>query len=205
MRKFIIYSQTASTSPKIKDLRSAGRWDILLHSIISALFASNTFRTDVILELILMGPPNAPKHIKIFFEEGNTISKKDLKKLIEMCLKKSKLGKVIKVHPGVYVDDLKINVVIENEVKEGRKVFMLDFNGKHIKDILYNWKEYGYSKKDFENATFILGDYDGFDKTVRKFLKKNTERISLGNQMYFTSQAITIINYELDNLDIYFD
>jgi tRNA pseudouridine-54 N-methylase len=47
---------------------------------------------------------------------------------------------------------------------------------------------------------FILGDHDGFDKQTKKYLKKNTQRTSLGPQMYLTSQAITILNYELDNL-----
>ena len=187
MRRFIIYSQTASTDSKIKDLRSAGRWDILLHSIISAMFASNTFRSDVELHLILMGPPYAPRHITITNEKGNTISKKDLKKLIEIALKKAHPGKTKEVHPGVFIDDKTLDQVIEDY--EPTETFMLDAAGDHIKNV---------KTEDMKNPTFILGDYDGFDKKTKKFLKKNTNRLSLGNQMYFTSQAITIINYEID-------
>ena len=73
MRKFVIYSQKASTAPRITDLKAAGRIDILLHSIISALFASNEFRDDVELHLILMGPPNSPRHITIKYHKDNTI------------------------------------------------------------------------------------------------------------------------------------
>lgn len=192
MRKFIIYSSTASTDSKIGDLRSAGRWDILLHSIISSLFASNEFRNDVELHIIAMGPPNAPRHILLKYVKGNTLSKKNLKRFIEIALKKCKPKLTLEIHPGVFVDDKTISTVVEDEFALNREVFMLDFNGSHIKNV---------SESKLKNGTFILGDFDGFDKKTKKFLKKNTNRISLGSQMYFTSQAITIINYELDNLD----
>lgn len=189
MREFIIYSSTAKTSPVIKDLKAAGRIDVLLHSIISSLFASNTFREDVRLHLILMGPPNSPRHIEISYHPENTISKKDLKKLIEMCLRKCRPGEKREVHPGVFVDDDNIEKVIE-QILDKQK-FFLDINGENIKNI---------EKSKLDDSVFILGDHDGFDKKTRKFLRKNVERLSLGNQVYFTSQAITIINYELDNL-----
>ena len=64
-------------------------------------------------------------------------------------------------------------------------------NGSHIKSL---------SSDLLSQSVFILGDHEGFDKQAKKFLKKNVNRLSLGPQIYFTSQAITIINYELDNL-----
>lgn len=189
MRTFIVYSSTASTSTVIKDLKSSGRIDILLHSIISALFSSNTFREGVQIHLFLMGPPNAPRHISIQYEQDNTISKKDLKTLIEMCLRKCKTGEQKKVHPGVFVD----NQTIEKFIEENEHTyFVLDDYGSHIKTFK--------KEKLQKNPCFILGDHEGFDKQTKKFLKKNTNRLSLGPQTYFTSQAITIINYELDNL-----
>lgn len=188
MRKFIIYSSTAHTSPVIKDLKSAGRIDVLLHSIISALFTSNTFREDVELHLILMGPPTPPRHITIKYHKNNTISKKDLKKLIEIALRKYREEQTREVHPGVFVDNKSIEDLVEEFV--GEEMFILDQNGESL-------KIYGDKIRD---GVFILGDHEGFDKKVRKFLKKNCNRLSLGPQIYFTSQAVTIINYELDNL-----
>jgi len=182
----MVYSQTARTSPIIRDLKRAGRIDILLHSIISSLFASNTFRDDVELHLFLMGPPNAPRHIILKFDSQNSISKKDLKKLIEMCLRRAKKGKTLQVHPGVFVDDKTIEKVLE----DFKEFYLLDQNGKNVRE------EISKAKKDF---VFVLGDHEGFDKKTRKYLKKNGKRISLGPQIYFTSQAITILNYELDN------
>lgn len=194
MREFVVYSATASTAPIIKDLKGAGRIDILLHSIISALFASNEMRQDVKLHLILMGPPNAPRHITIEYNQDNTISKKDMKRLIEMCLRKCKSGQVREVHPGVFVDDKTVEIVVEEMKHSGKEVFVLDAYGEKIKTLISE------NPKRFENPLFILGDHEGFDKQTKKFLKKNTTRLSLGPQMYLTSQGITILNYELDNL-----
>ncbi len=190
MRTFIVYSKDAHTSPIIKDLKACGRIDILLHSIISSLFASNTFRQDVQLHLILMGPPKSPKHIIIEYHKDNTISKKDLKKLIEMCLRRCKQGKTVQVHNGVFVDDKDIKTIIEEMQSLNKNIFFLNESGKHIKDT---------KDKELENGVFVLGDHEGFDTKTKKFLKKNIERLSLGPKTYFTSQAITIINYELDN------
>ncbi len=189
MRTFVIISSTASTAPYIKDLKSAGRIDILLHSIISSLFASNTFREDVELHLYLMGKPNPPRHILIKYHKDNTISKKDLKKLIEICLKKCKPGITREVHPGVFVDDAPIDKFIE-EISKEKNTYFLDSNGSHIKN----------EKAKLYDSVFILGDHDGFDKQTKKFLKKNCHKLSLGPKIYFTSQSITIINYEIDNI-----
>lgn len=191
MRKFVIYSSTARTDPIIKDLKSAGRIDVLLHSVISSLFISNQFRKENEVHLYLMGPPRSPRHITIKYDENLTISKKNLKKLLEMCLRKCKPGISKEIHPGVFVDDKPFEIFLEELFSESN-IYTLDAYGTHIKK--YSFEE--------ENSSFILGDHEGFDKKIKKYLKKNTNRLSLGNQIYFTSQSITIINYELDNLGI---
>lgn len=191
MRKFIIYSKKAHTSPIIRDLKSAGRIDILLHSIIAGLFASNTFREDVELHLVMMGPPTSPRHIIIKYHKDNTISKKDLKKLLEIALRRYKDGETREVHPGVFIDNKKIETIIEEFINLKHNCFYLNEVGKHIKEV---------RKEELKNPVFILGDDEGFPKDIKKFLKKNTTRLSLGKQLYFTSQAITILNYEIDNL-----
>ena len=188
MRQFVIISG-AHTAPIIKDLKAAGRMDVLFHSIISSLFASHDFRQDSKLHLILTGPPTPTRHITIEYHKDNTISKKNLKKLVELCLRRCKKGEVREVHPGVKVDDKTSEEVI-GELSKESEVFVLDALGENIKDL----------GKRIGNSVFVLGDHDGFDKQTRKFLKKNCTRLSLGPQIYFTSQAITIINYEIDNL-----
>lgn len=192
MRKFLVYSQKAHTSPIIRDLKSAGRIDILLHSIVTGLFASNTFREDTELHLVMMGPPTSPRHIFIKFHKDNTISKKNLKKLLEMALRRYKEGETREIHPGVFIDNKDVETIIKEFQEEGNICYYMNEVGEHIKSI---------SNDKLENPVFILGDDDGFSKPVKKFLKKNCRRVSLGSQLYFTSQAITILHYELDNLE----
>ena len=190
VRRFIVYSATAHTSPIIRDLKSAGRIDVLLHSIISALFCSNEFRSDVELHLILMGPPTSPRHIILKYHEDNTISKKDLKKLFEIALRRYREGETREVHPGVFIDNKSVEQVVEELKAKSENIYMLSAAGEHIQEL---------KKESFIDATFVLGDHDGFSKPVKKYLRKNIKRLSLGPQIYFTSQAITILNYELDN------
>lgn len=194
-REFLVYSATATTAPFIKDLKGAGRMDILFHAIISALFASHTMREDVKLHLMLMGPPNAPRYITLEYHPENTISKKDMKKLMEMCLRKCYPGKRKEVHPGVFVEEKPLEKVLDEARERVSEIFMLYAHGDHIKDVV------SHDKDKLKHPLFILGDHDGFDKQAKKFLKKNTKRLSLGPQMYLTSQGITILNYELDNLN----
>lgn len=191
MRRFIVYSEKAHTSPIIRDLKTAGRIDILLHSIVTGLFASNTFREDTELHLVMMGPPTSPRHIIIKFHPENTISKKNLKKLIEMALRRYKEGETREIHPGVFIDNKNVETIIKEFQEQGAKCFYMNEVGEHVKTL---------GKEELENPVFILGDDDGFPKPVKKFLKKNCNRVSLGKQLYFTSQAITILHYELDNI-----
>lgn len=206
MRKFIIYSDSARPTYNIRDLKYKGRIDILLHSIISSLFISNSFRDDTELHLFIAGDDKNPCRITISYDEENSISKKDLKKLLEMAFRKLKKGERRKVHPGVYVDDIVLEDFLKNE---DLSFYYLDYNGYHIKDYLNTLRDElkcggeidVEEKSGIRVPCFILGDYDGVNKSLRRHLKKSCRRISLGEKMYFTSQAITIINYELDNLD----
>ena len=187
MRTFIIYSETARTDTISKDLR-AGRFDILLHSLTSALFSSNNFRENVEVHLILMGEPNPPKHICIKSSQNTTISKKNLKKTIEKCLRKKSTKQPQEVSAGVFVDTKNIEEILH--IFSSREIFLLDKFGTHIKEL---------DKEMLKDGVFVLGDHTGFSKKTKKFLKKNIQRLSLGEHTYFTSQSITIINYELDN------
>ena len=189
MRTFIIYSKSASTSFNNFDLKKAGRWDILIHSVINSFFLSNSLRDDCIIYLVLMGKPNPPKTIKIKLDKDILISKKNILKNIQVCLKKSQKLKdnisFLEVSSGFEVSNKDLlNLLVDLKDFD---IFILDKFGEDI------------SKTKFrENTAFILGDYDGFDKKLKKKVK-SLKKISLcSHKTYFTSQSITILNYILD-------
>ena len=193
MRNFIIYSKTASTSFNNFDLKKSGRWDILIHSVISAFFISNEIRDNCHVYLILMGKPNPPKTIRIKLNKDILISKKNILKNIQLCLKKSQKLKdnksYLEVFDGFEISNKELDKVLED--LKNTNLFILDKKGEKFKA-----EKFSTSKDN----TFILGDYDGFDKKVKKKVKQ-VQKISLNNsKTYFTSQTITILNYLLDDL-----
>jgi len=79
-------------------------------------------------------------------------------------------------------------------MEQGKEVYLLDRRGTDIRDI---------KKKQFSNAVFVIGDQDGLPKKELKALKKiGVKKISVGRQMYFASQTMTLIQNELDRNDI---
>jgi len=193
MRHFVYFSSKAATSGKSLsggNLMKAGRMDIVIHSIISALFLSHDFREDVKMHLIFYGMPDPPKHIEIQIKEGTPISKKDVAKIIQILLYKYKKGKKTEVLPGCFVEKKSFLKVVE-ELSEDNEIFILDKKGEDIR-----------KAKIPKNCVFILGDQEGLPKKEIKRLKKKCKKISVGPRTYFASQTITIVNNELDRRSI---
>ena len=190
MREFVIYSNTGRTAPDFNPnkLMDAGRLDIIVHSIIHALFVSNNMRSDVILHIFLYGPPDPPKYIKIESNPDIPFSKKDIGTLLKIILAKYKRKKRVKVFPGVFVEKKEFIDFIEEMLQKKRNIYLLDKKGSPISRTKI--------KKD---PIFILGDHIGLPKRIKRFLQKyKIPSISLGEIEYFTSQCIVILNHYLD-------
>ena len=77
--------------------------------------------------------------------------------------------------------------MVEELVKEGRDIFVLDKKGKNLREI-----------KIPKDPVFIIGDHEGLPKKELKRLKKIAVPVSVGKKTYFASQVVTIVNHELD-------
>ena len=183
MREFIYYSQKARTSGKWDDLMKAGRMDIVCNVIISVFFLSNKMREDIKLHLIFNGPPNPPMHLEFVSNKEMPISKKDVGGLIKRMLYKCKPGKKTEVFPGCFIEKKSFNELTKELESEGKEIVILDKKGEDIR------------KANLENVIFVIGDHEGLPK---KEIKRFKDRISIGKEIYFASQTITIINNELD-------
>ncbi len=189
MRHFVYFSSKARTSGNfdLKNLMKAGRIDIAIHSIISALFLSKSKRENVKIHLVFYGSPDPPKHIEIQVNLELYISKKDIGNLIKKILYKYREGKKTEVFSGCFIEKRSFLNVVEELREEGNDIFLLDKKGKDIRKV-----------KIPRNCVFVLGDHEGLPKKESKRLKKIARSISIGPEMYFASQVITIINNELD-------
>jgi len=202
MREFIYYSKNAVTAGNFikDDLMRAGRMDIVCQIVIMAFFVSHHTREDVKLHLVFDGPPNAPMHLELFpgenfsIESENKIdiSKKDIAGLIKKMLYKYKAGKKVEVAPGYFIEKKGLNDLVEDLIGKGKKVYLLEKRGEDIREI-----------KDLDKGVFVIGDQDGIPKQeLRKLKNLGIEKISVGNQMYFASQTLTILQAELDRRNL---
>lgn len=187
MREIIYYSSKARTSGNFdtNNLMKAGRMDIVCNVIISAFFISNKMREDVRLHLIFMGPPNPPMHLEFVSNKDMPISKKDVAGLIKRMLYKCK-GYKTEVFPGCFIEKKGFNELVKELEKEGRNIFVMDKKGQDIRKM---------ANEKLKNAVFVIGDHEGLPK---KEVKRIRKIISVGKQVYFASQTITIINNEID-------
>jgi tRNA (pseudouridine54-N1)-methyltransferase len=193
MRHFVYFSKSARTSGNFNtnELMKAGRMDIVIHSMIQALFLSHDFRKDVKMHLVFYGAPDPPKHIEIQVNENTEISKKDVANLIKKILYKYKPSEKREVHPGCFVEKRPLLKVIEELQEQGKEIFVLDKKGQDIRKIQIK-----------SEPVFILGDHEGLPKKELKRLKKIAIPVSIGPNMYFASQVVTIVNNELDRRNI---
>jgi len=189
MRTFVYFSGTAQTSGNfdVNNLMKAGRMDIVMHVIINAFFLSHELRDDVKLHLIFYGPPDPPKHIEIQVKPETNLSKKDVANLIRKILYKYKEGRKTEVLPGCFVEKKSFLGVINELVKEGKKIFILDKKGKDIR-----------KARIPKESVFVLGDHEGLPKKELRRLKRIADLVSVGSKIYFASHVITIVNNELD-------
>ena len=184
MREFVYFSRKAWTTGSFKDLMKAGRLDIACHFVIHSFFISNARRKDIILHLFFYGPPDPPKHIEI--HSNASISKKDVADIIRKALFKYKKGKKVEALPGVFVEKRSLLDFLEEKRKE-KQIYLLDVEGEDIRNI-----------KLEENSVFVIGDQKGLPFKEKRRIKKMAKSISLGKIVYFASQALIALQYELD-------
>ena len=137
---------------------------------------------NVVFHFIFYGMPDPPKHIEIRAKTNKgvpetgqevgslDISKKDVGNLIKKILYKYKEGEKTEVFPGCFVEKKSLFDVIEELIKEGNEIFILDKNGEDIR-----------KAKISKDCVFILGDHDGLPKKELKRLKSYCKPVSVGN------------------------
>ena len=186
MREFVYYSPGARTSGNWKDLKKAGRMDIVCNVIIQSLFVSNKLREGIHLHLVFEGQPNPPMHLELFSDSKLPISKKDVAGLIKRMLYKCNENKRKEIFPGCFIEKKSFHKVLDEAQNRGREVYILDKKGKKLRDM---------GDEELQNAIFVIGDHEGLPK---KMVKRFKNKISLGNEVYFASQTFILIQYEFD-------
>lgn len=181
MRHFILFSRQGFTTSNFKNLRDAGRLDIVAHCIVSSFFKSHSLRRDVIFHISLNGPPNPPLYICI---DGETV--------YDLRCDEETIGQILrnvlqgKEHKGFSLEKKSFQEIIKDLSKEN-DIYVLEEKGESINKI-----------KLKDNSVFVIGDQVGLPKKEEGFVLRYGKKISLGNTIYLAADCITIINYNLD-------
>ena len=188
MRGFFLISHGFSGDVALNDLPGSGRIDVVARCITSSIFLSHSIRKDVIFH--------------VFFPKLNILMSIDSQKvkylnpderstaaLINHSLIRARRG--LSLNPGFSLKNGNLEEVLE-EISKENKIYYLREDGKDIRDV------------DIENnPLFILSDSVNPDKSEEEIILKKSEKIiNVSPRSLLASQAITIVNNELDRRGI---
>ena len=193
-RAFLIIGNKAVTGKfNLNDLPgSAGRMDIMCRCIASALFLSHDVRRNVEVYLLLLGPPDPPKAVKVVGGEVRYMApdERNIGGLLSkaLTLKVDKGWK--KSTPGIYVARKNLEDLLDELVKK-YEIYYLREDGRDIRSIGFG-----------ENPIFILGDHLGVEEDMEDVIVERCRGIvSIPTKRLQADHCIVIAHYELDRLD----
>ncbi|MBW9222051.1 tRNA (pseudouridine(54)-N(1))-methyltransferase TrmY [Methanothermococcus sp. SCGC AD-155-C09] len=204
MRIFILKANRAITSGDInlKDLPgSCGRLDLVCRCVSSAFFLSHDLRRDTIFYSIHCGDPNPPIALKFIGSQLKRVSPDE--RSIAIFIKKALENKPYPLWrestSGIYYAKKGFKEIILEMLKEGKKIYLLDMDGRPIEHVL-NPENYREIKE--RGIVFILGDHIGLNKEDEEFLDEiGVERISISPLELHGNHCITIVHNVLDKLE----
>ncbi|MBS7615190.1 tRNA (pseudouridine(54)-N(1))-methyltransferase TrmY [Candidatus Bathyarchaeota archaeon] len=179
MIEFILFSRKGRTDGNFRNLREAGRLDVVYQCLLTAFFTSGAIRRDVVFHAVLSGPPRPPVHL--VFDGRKLRDVRTDEKTWEDILRKVLSGGV---HPGIELRKESFQEVIRTK----KNLFILEEDGEDILKVNLG-----------ENPVFVLGDQVGLSKKDEEFSIRFGKKVSLGKKPYLAASCIDIINYILDS------
>jgi len=193
LRTFILRARKGSTRPeRIKaQIGKEAHFEVVAHALINAFFVSNGFRQDVEMYVVLDSSEDFPRTLK--FSEGISFSgfhELAMVEWVEKALRESsglKKDETRVIAPGLEISGFGFERLVGNLLGT-RPIYVLEPKGEDIRGI------------DLEpHPVFLLSDHLAMPaKTLKSFKRQGLRTLSLGKQMLFASQCVTLIHYELD-------
>jgi tRNA (pseudouridine54-N1)-methyltransferase len=195
MRRFVVIGRKASASDAflLDDVPgTSGRLDVLLRCVRAALLTSHGLRHDAIIYLVLLGGHRAPRVLRVRGDTA-TFLRPDERSLATLA-KKVLASRAddgargfVDVKPGVAVAQGGLAEVIADIAGAAR--FVLDEGGEDVRA----------ADLGTGDATFFLGDHQGFDPATRAELHALGARpVSVGPVRVHADDAVAIVSNEVD-------
>ncbi|MDW5564191.1 MAG: tRNA (pseudouridine(54)-N(1))-methyltransferase TrmY [Methanomassiliicoccus sp.] len=192
MKRFIVVGHKAVTAGdfKLDDMAGgAGRLDILLRCINSALFLSHGIRRDTEIYLILQGEPDPPRTIRINGAEVRYLNpdERSTGALVRNALVKKLDGEEMRSSPGIYISRRSFKQVLDDLAPVSRLIYLKE-DGQDVRE-----QEMG------GDLTFIVSDHQDLrEDEEAELLRYEPQTITLGPLSYHADHSITIMLNELD-------
>lgn len=189
MRRFLVVGHRATTSPEfpLDDLAGgAGRIDILLNAANAALLVAHGLRADVEVGLVLLGPPDPPRFVRLLGHRLRSFQP-DIRS--NAALLRRGLGHASRVEretsPGVLA---RRATFVEALDALGPTFVYLREGGKDIRTLALP-----------ADATWVLSDNQELAPSEeRAVLDRGAIPVGLGPVALHTDQAIAVVHNELD-------
>ena len=191
-RTFVIIGNKAATASfTLDDLSgAAGRMDLLCRAVGAAFFISHDMRRDVVVYLVLLGPPTPPRCVRIAGPEVRNMNPDEMN--IAGLIRKALSVEDIdpgwsRSSPGIQVSSKDLKAVIDEVApRPGLDTIYLREDGEPI--------EKAQLGKD---TVLLLGDHMG-PTPEQEALLKGWHTVSLGKKSYHTDHCVAVVNRELD-------
>jgi tRNA (pseudouridine54-N1)-methyltransferase len=191
--RFVIIGRTATAGADflLDDLPgTSGRLDVLLRCIRAALLTSHGVRRDTVIDLVLLGGPEAPRVARIDGASAKFLrpDERPLATLLKKSLAAHAMhsdpggeGCFVEVRPGIAIARGGLEVALADR---GRApIYVLDESGVDVRTV----------KLD-PAGIFLIGDHQGLDEAARAM----GEPISIGPVSLHSDDVVAIVANELD-------
>lgn len=195
MRSFVLRARAAPTDSRklLASVGEAAHTEILAHTLMNAIFVSQSHRPEVTVYLVLESTQDFSRTIQF-----DVYAMQDFGGFHEQAL----LGKIAKaldasrgmgkeetrpVESGVTVRTLSFERLVQ-ELAEDHQLFVMDRKGTPIREQVFQG-----------NPCFLLTDHIPMPKKTFNTLERlGAKKITLGSKMLFASQCVVLIHHELD-------
>ncbi len=196
MRRFVIVGQKATASGDflLEDLPgTSGRLDVLLRCVRAALLVSNGLRRDVVVYLVLLGGPRAPRVVRadaagVKFVRPDERSLSVLAKKVLSSSADASCSGFVEVRSGISVASGGLDAAIADLA--GATPYVLEEGAPDIRDV---------AELGRHPSAFFIGDHLGFDQATRAQIAAIGARpIGVGPLPIHADDVIAVVSNELD-------
>lgn len=187
MRRILFLASRATTAPgfRLEDLPGAGRLDLVCRVVGASFCVSHGLRKDVRLDLLLRGPPDPPRALRL---DGGALrslnpDERSTAALLQKALAVRPTGTYWQAGPaGFSIARADLGDLVDGPV------VLLDEAGTDVREA------------DLPaDAVYALGDDRGFTEEDLALLKaKAVATVRLGPRSLHADQCVTLLHNELD-------